>query len=126
MREHVGASHLEPGQRFLIVGVIGNKRTTYGQQWQLLSVRKTAPWVALTPKEPFCIMSTTIVRDDLFKGNKGFAEASTALLSRLVLEYDEIIANPETSATLRAYAKAVLAELRAELSSRARQKGRAA
>ncbi len=71
-------------------------------------------------------MSTEIVHDGRFCGNRGFDEASPALLSRLVLEYGEIIANPTTSATLRAYAEAVLAELRTELSSRALQEGRTA
>ncbi len=66
------------------------------------------------------------VQDTRFAGDKGFASASTALLSRLVLEYGEIIANPETPATLRAYAEVVLRELREELNSRALQEGRAA
>ncbi len=65
-------------------------------------------------------------QDTRFSGDKGFASAPTALLSRLVLEYGEIIADSSQPTTLVEYARVVLAELRAELSHRALDEGRAA
>lgn len=60
----------------------------------------------------------TIVHDDHYRGNKGFGEASTALLVRLIAEYDQILSTPETPPHLLHYASIVLVELRTGLAQR--------
>jgi hypothetical protein len=65
------------------------------------------------------MFSPANLQDARFIGDKGFGEASTALLSRLVLEYGAIIADPVTPATLLSYARVVLCELREEFARRA-------